>query len=168
MLLTQLRKEPSHDFLIQLYAGDTLHVSSQYRTFSANKQHGTSLSIFSITHNMANETVAFSVAREDTVSGHLEPVLFSTFLYNTGLHYNPLSHTYTAPSDGVYYFSFSVGLIAHGTAEFGLYKNFEPFANIVRKSTIHSGTDTLGRAVMMRLEQGDIIYMVNEAGQTAR
>ena len=117
---------------------------------------------------MVNETVAFSVAREDTVSGHLEPLPFSTFLYNTGLHYHPLTHIYTAPSDGVYYFSFSVGLIAHGPAEFGLYKNFEPFANIVRKSTIHNGTDTLGRAVMMRLEQGDMIYMVNEAGQTAR
>ena len=158
----------SHDFLIQLYAADTLHVSSEYSTISIIGSEETSLSLFSITYNMVNETVAFSMAMESTISGHIEPVPFNVHLYNSGLHYHPLSHTYTAPSAGVYYFSFSVGLIANETAEFVLYKNVQPYASIVRKSTIHDGTDTIGRAVMMRLDQGDMIYMVNEAGQIAR
>ena len=158
----------SHDILVSLYAADTLHVSSEQPVYSCCGQFDTSLSIFSLTNTIVNEAAAFSVARDDTVSANLEPFPFNIYLYNSGFHYHPLSHTYTAPFAGIYYFSFSVGLAAHGTADFGLYKNFEPYVNILRTSTRHNGTDTIGRAVMMRLEQGDMIYMVNEAGQTAR
>ena len=158
----------SHDFLIPLYAADTLHVSSQYRMYSVYGGHQTSLSIFSLTHTMLDETAAFCVASNHTISGYRKPVPFNTYLYNAGRHYNPLNHTYTAPSDGIYYFSFSVGLNAHREAEFVLYKNNKVYVNIIRRSTKHNGTDTIGRAVMMRLHRGDLIFMVNEAGQTAR
>ena len=158
----------SHDFLIPLYAADTLHVSSQYRVYSGSDQRDTSLSIFSLTHTMLDETAAFCVASNHTISGYRKPVPFNTYLYNAGRHYNPLNHTYTAPSDGIYYFSFAVGLIAHREAEFVLYKNKKAYVNIIRRSTTHNGTDMIGRSVMMRLNRGDMIFMVNEARQTAR
>ena len=158
----------SHDFLIPLYAADTLHVSSQYRVYSGSDQRDTSLSIFSLTHTMVDETAAFCVASNHTISGYRKPVPFNTYLYNAGRHYNPLNHTYTAPSDGIYYFSFSVGLIAHREAEFVLYKNKKAYVNIIRRSTTHNGTDMIGRSVMMRLNRGDMIFMVNEARRTAR
>ena len=158
----------SHDFLIPLNASDTLHVSSDHAVFSYSSQHDTSLSIFSLTHTMLDETAAFCVASNHTLSGYRKPVPFNTYLYNAGRHYNPLNHTYTAPSDGIYYFSFSTGLNAHSKAMFALYKNHKAYVNINRKSTIHNGTDTIGRAVMMRLDRGDMIYMVNQAGHTAR
>ena len=158
----------SHDFLIPLYAADTLHVSSQYKVISYSDQLYTSLSIFSLTHTMLDETAAFCVASNHTISGYRKPVPFNTYLYNAGRHYNPLNHTYTAPSDGIYYFSFSVGLNAHSEAEFVLYKNYKAYVNIIRSSTTHNGTDMIGRSVMMRLHRGDMIFMVNVAGQTAR
>ena len=158
----------SHDFLIPLYAADTLHVSSQYRVYSYYTGLHTSLSIFSLTHTMQDETAAFSVASNHTISGYRKPVPFNTYLYNAGRHYNPLNHTYTAPSDGIYFFSFSVGLNAHREAEFVLYKNNKPYVNIIRNSTTHDGTDMIGRSVMMRLARGDMVFMVNEARRTAR
>ena len=156
-----------HDFLIHMFAADTMHVSSQYAVRTFTDVLDTSLTIFSLSYRMVESLVAFSVAREDSLSGLASPFPFTTNLY-ISLYYNPFSHRFTAPSDGIYFFSFSVGLDAGKTAEFILYKNSEAFAGIVRKSTTLTGTDTIGRSVMMNLEQGDIIYMVNEAGETAR
>ena len=158
----------SHDFLIPLYAADTLHVSSQYTVYSYPEELDTSLSIFSLTHTMLDETAAFCVASNHTISGYRKPVPFNTYLYNAGRHYDPLNHTYTAPSDGIYYFSFSVGLNAHREADFVLYKNNKAYVNIIRRSTKHNGTDTIGRSVMMRLHRGEQVFMVNQARQTAR
>ena len=121
-----------------------------------------------MTHTMLDETAAFCVASNHTISGYRKPVPFNTYLYNAGRYYNPLNHTHTAPSDGIYYFSFSVGLNAHREAEFVMYKNNEAYVNIIRRSTTHNGTDTIGRSVMMRLNLGDMIFIVNEAGRTAR
>ena len=121
----------SHDFLIPLYEADTLHVSSQYRVVSGYERLQTSLSIFSLTHSMLDETAAFCVASNHTISGYRKPVPFNTYLYNAGRHYDPLNHTYTAPSDGIYFFSLSVGLNAHSEAEFVLYKNNKAYVNII-------------------------------------
>ena len=157
-----------HDFLIHMFAADSMHIASQYPVRSWSNYLDTSLTIFSLSYRMVDDLVAFSVAREDSVSGLIEPIPFTTIQYLDGESYDPTTHRFTAPSAGVYFFSFSVGLDAGKTAEFVLYKNFESFAGIVRRSTTHRGTDTIGRSIMMNLEEGDIIYMVNEAGQTAR
>ena len=160
-----------HDFLIHMFAADAFHVSSQYPVYAGSTvavKLANSLSVFSLSYRMVDNLVAFSVAREESLSGSAAPFPFTTYLYLDGLYYDPLSHTFTAPSSGIYFFSFSVGLDAGKTTEFILYKNLEPFAGIVCRSTSHRGTDTIGRSIMMNLEEGDIIYMVNEAGQTAR
>ena len=52
-----------------------------------------------------------------------------------------------------------MGLNAHSEAE---------FVNIIRRSTTHDGTETIGRSVMMRLNRGDMVFMVNEAGVTTK
>ena len=157
-----------HDFLIHMFAADSMHIASQYPVRSWPYYLDTSLTIFSLSYTMVDDLVAFSVAREDSVSGLIYPFTFTTILYLDGVSYDPTTHRFTAPSAGVYFFSFSVGLDAGKTAEFVLYKNFEPFAGIIRRSTTHNGIDTIGRSIMMNLEEGDIVYMVNEAGQTAR
>ena len=155
------------DVITPLNATDTVHVSNGYKVFGIGHEAHTSITIFSISNSM-DDMVAFSVAREDTLSGFSNPVTFAVSLYNAGSHYDELSHVFTAPSSGVYFFSFSLGLIAGGRANFTLYKNNEPFVNILRESTTHTGTDTIGRSVMMELDLFDKVHIANPAGYTAR
>ena len=94
---SQDRDVISHDFMIRLYAGETLHISNEYDTYGYPIHLDTSLSIFSISHSMTNDRVAFSVANEQTVIGFLEPFPFTNYLYNDGLHYDIIGNTFTAP-----------------------------------------------------------------------
>ena len=157
------------DAITPLYAADTVHVSNGYRVYGDSRNYiETSVTIFSISNSMVDEMVAFSVARVDSFSGLANPVQFFQSLYNVGEHYNDYIHTFIAPSSGVYYFSYSVGLIAGGKANFTLYKDGEPYVNILRESTTHTGTDTMGRSVMMELEEFQTVHIGNPAGYTAR
>ena len=148
------------DVITSLYAGDTVHVSNSYRVYSMETHLDTSITIFSISNSMVDDMVAFSVAREDSLTGSANPVKFPVSLYKAR-HYDVLRHVFTAPSSGVYFFSFSVGLIAGGRAYFVLYINDKPFVNILRTSTAHNGTDTIGRSVMMELEQNHTVHIAN-------
>ena len=157
------------DVIAPLYAADTVHVSNGYQVYSdGNSYLNTAITIFSISNIMVDEMVAFSVARLDSSSGRANPVEFFEFLYNAGEHYNDYIHAFIAPSSGVYYFSYSLGLIAGGKANFTLYKDGEPYVNILLESTSHTGTDTIGRSVMMELEEFETVHIGNPAGYTAR
>ena len=156
------------DVITPLYAADTVHVSNGYRVYGDDTSLDTSINIFSISNSMVDEMVAFSVARVDSLSGLANPFQFFDYLYNVGDHYNNYIHAFIAPSSGVYYFSYSVGLIARGKANFTLYKDGEPYVNILRESTTFSGTDTIGRSVMMELEEFQTVHIGNPAGYTAR
>ena len=152
------------DVITHLYAADTVHVSNGHMVYGAISQLETSVTIFSISNSMVDEMVAFSVARETTFSGSINPVQFDVTLYNEGFDYDDISHSFIAPSAGVYYFSYSLGLIAGGRARLTLYKNDEPLVNILRESTIHTGTDTIGRSVMMELDEDDTVHIGNPDG----
>ena len=159
----------ARDVITPLYADEMVQVSNSYDVLSYDTNLETSISIFSISDSM-NLMFAFSVASQiiTTSSDSAASVQFEEELYDGNDNYDALSHTYTAPSAGVYYFSFSVGLVAGGKAGFTLQKNFQPFATIIRESTTHDGTDTIGRSVMMQLAQSDKVNIVNTAGLTAR
>ena len=156
------------EVITPLYAADTVHVSNGYQVYGYIDCLDTSVTIFSISNSMVEEMVAFSVARMDSLSGLANPVQFFESLYNVGEHYNDYIHAFIAPSSGVYYFSYSVGLIAGGKANFTLYKDNEPYVNILRESTTHTGTDSIGRSVMMELEEFQTVHIGNPAGYTAR
>ena len=158
------------DVILPLYAEEFIQVSNAHAVLGYETSRETSISIFSISDSMVNETVAFSVARHTSTRSEIidEPVIFDVILHNPAFHYDQLVHTFTAPTDGIYYFSFTVGLVSRGMADFVLQKNFEPFATIFRDSTTHSGTDTIGRSVMMELKENDKINIVNGFDLTAR
>ena len=156
------------DVITPLYAADTVHVSNGHRVWGSSSTLDTSVTIFSISNSMVDELVAFSVARSDSSSGLANPVQFFESLYNVGDHYNDYIHAFIAPSSGVYYFSYSLGLIAGGKANFTLYKDGEPYVNIIRESTSHTGTDTIGRSVMMELEEFETVHIGNPARYMAR
>ena len=156
------------DAIFQLYAGDTLHVSVDGAVWGTNGGIQSSITVFSISASMSAPTVAFSVAREDTVTGSLNPFPFDKILYNNGFHYNTFQNSFTAPSSGVYYFSFSIGTENLATADFALYKNNEIFSRITSQATNLRGIDTIGRSVMMTLDEEDVIHIGNTVGKTAR
>ena len=156
----------SRDLIIKLSAADSVHVSSDFRVRSISQNYYINLCLFSITDVMKDFPVAFSVARDSSTSGLLDPAPFNIELVNEGYHYNR-NHTFTAPSDGIYYFSISVGLTAGSTANFTLYKNNEPLANILRLATNHNGYDTIGRSIMISLQREDTIHVVNQENRVA-
>ena len=155
----------SRDLIVKLSAADSVYVSSDYSVYSNNNFY-TYLCLFSITDAMKDFPVAFSVAGDSSTSGLLNPVPFNIQLVNERYHYHR-NHTFTAPSDGIYYFSISVGLTAWSTANFTLYKNDEPLANILRLATNHNGYDTIGRSIMVSLQREDTIHVVNQENRVA-
>ena len=150
----------SRDLIVGLSAPDTVYVSSLYNTV-ASSGYWTSLTLFSICGTMKEPVVAFSVARASPTYGFLDPVTFNVQIVNEGFHYDR-NHRFTAPSDGIYYFSISVGLSSRRTANFTLYKNDDPLANILRLSTAHNGSDTISRSIMTSLKKDDTIHVVNQ------
>ena len=158
----------SLSLIAPLYVGDTIHVENVHLVTSTAGYHQTSVTIFSISSCMEDQTEMFSVARTDSVTGAISPFPFNLIVYDDDISYDEFSHTFWAWSAGVYYFSFSVGLNPSSRANFTLYKNDEPYVDIVRLSTIQSGTDTMARSIMMNLEEFDTIHIVNTAGLTAR
>ena len=156
----------SRDIMVHLSAEETLYIYSGYGVRGTLDRLYTSLTIISITNAMTDFPVAFSVARDATTLGFLNPVTFNVEIVNEGGHYSRL-HVFTAPSNGIYYFSISVGLVAGATSNFVLYKNFQPFVNIFRLSTNHNGNDTMGRGIMTTLQRGDQVHVVNEDDQIA-
>ena len=155
------------DVITQMFAAETVHISNGYQV-RVGDSLDTSITIFSVSETMVHRLVAFSVARHDTLSGSANPLPFDEIIYNSGFYFNTVSNIFTAPSSGVYYFCFSVGLEPRGTARLTLYKNDEPFVNILRESTTHTGTDTIGRSVMMELNEDDTVHIGNPLGYTAR
>ena len=155
----------SRDLIMKLSEADSVHVTSGYAVRSTLNYY-TYLCLFSITDAMKDPPVAFSVARDSSTSGLLNPVPFNIQLVNEGNHYHQ-NHTFTATSDGIYYFSISVGLSVGNTANFTLYKNDEPLANILRLATNHNGYDTIGRSIMIPLQREDTIHVVNQENRVA-
>jgi hypothetical protein len=117
---------------------------------------------------MRSPPVAFSVALNESQTGYMDPLPFTIELVNEGEYYDLETHKFKAPADGIYYFSFSVGMNAEGTANLVLYKNDIPLVNIIRTSTNMTGTDTTSRDIMMTLHEEDTVHLVNEQNWTAR
>ena len=154
--------------VVPLAATEVLHVSSPYEVFSDDGGSAyTSLTMFSIYDTMQQFPVVFSVARRDFLAGHLDPMVFNIQLVNEGSHFDTSRQLFTAPTSGIYYFSMSVGLAGGLTAHVELQKNNQAFVNIIRNSTSHPGTDTMGRSIMMSLEEGDTVHLVNHENQVA-
>ena len=155
----------SHELLTYMETTQTLYVSSDYPLWSDHERQ-TGLTIFCVSDAMETDTfVAFSVARDETLSGYANPVPFIVELYNEGLGYDNESHKFTAPSSGIYYFTFSLGLLSEGTANFTIFKNNERFGSLYRTSTSHDGIDMMSRSMLLFLDEDDDVYMVNDDKQ---
>ena len=149
------------EFMAKLKHGDTLHVSSSGFIGGAAFYSATSFCLFDLHSVMGTEPVAFSVSREKPLKKPSNPVPFNVNLVNLGFHFNMRNHKFTAPSAGLYYFSFSIGIPPSLSVEFILYKNGQPFVDITQAYMNKNGHDILSRSIMTELRAGDNLYMVN-------
>ena len=158
----------SRDIVMRLKRLDTLHFSSTTGLAGAMERF-ISIGIFNIGELMSsdNEPVVFSVARTSFLSGIADPVPFNQILVNDYLHYNVTSNKFTAPSHGIYFFSWSVGISGGLAVEFVLYINDQPFTSIIRQSTSYTGTDVIGRSILTFLNAGDTVHVVNRENKVA-
>ena len=156
------RYTQNKDIVSRLEVGDTLHASTSTGVYS-DWHFYPAVGVTSLSEAMdpLEDLVIFSVARNVTVSGPLNPLPFDVELVNDEWYYDIFSHTFFAPSNGVYWFSFSVGLQAGQGTEFTLYKNDEPYMNILRTSTTHAGIEQISRSVLIELNFLDTIHIVN-------
>ena len=155
------------DIILRLKKSETLHFTSSTGLYSTSNFF-TNIAIFNIAELMSpdNDPVVFSVARNSLLHGTANPVTFNQVLFNDYSHYDVSTNKFTAPSSGVYYFSFSVGVTNQSPVEFMLYVNDFPFTNIIRKSTAREGTDVIGRSIMMNLNKLDTVH-VGSKGRVA-
>ena len=154
------------DLIQKVKLSETLHFYSGTRLYSSSNVY-TDISIFNIGELMTSDPVIFSVARDSLLYGIANPVTFSLILENEYSHYDIPTSSFTAPSSGIYFFSFSVGTTDGYTIEFVLYINGQAFTSIIRESTTRTGTDVIGRSIMTYLNAGDKVHIANEENKAA-
>ena len=155
------RDSTGRDIIMRLNESETLHFTSSTGLYSDGNVY-TNIAIFNIAELMSsnNHPVVFSVARNSMLS--CDPVTFNQILFNDSSHFNVSTNKFTAPSSGIYFFTLSVGVSSGLPVELMLYVNDVPFTSIIRESTARTGTDVIGRSIMMNLNKSDTVHIGNK------
>ncbi|XP_023821950.2 complement C1q tumor necrosis factor-related protein 3-like [Oryzias latipes] len=82
-------------------------------------------------------------------------ILFKTAITNVGQAYNPSTGIFTAPVNGIYYFSFFCHSGGSRFVDLKPMKNEEFIVGIYDHATIQDGADNAGNAAFVQLQQGD-------------
>ena len=156
------------DIIMRVNRSETLHFTSSTGLHSDGDIY-INIAIFNIAELMSSNKnpVVFSVARNSLLGGDMNPVIFNQILFNDYSHFDGCANKFTAPSSGIYFFTLSVGVTGGFPVEFMLYVNDVPFTSIIRKSTAHTGTDVIGRSIMMSLNQSDTVHVANVNNRVA-
>ena len=151
------------DVILRVNSSETLHFTSNTGLYSSLNVY-INIAIFNIAELMSsdNGNVVFSVARNSLIGRTANPVPFNQILVNDYSHYDVSTNKFTAPSSGIYFFTFSTGVTGGIPVEFMMYVNDVPFTSIIRKSSTRKGTDVIGRSIMMYLNTSDTVHIANK------
>ncbi|XP_047192080.1 complement C1q tumor necrosis factor-related protein 3-like [Scophthalmus maximus] len=114
--------------------------------------------------------VAFSVAAEQ--GGAVGPLSANTTLrFNTEMSnvdnvFNLNTGIFTAPVDGLYYFTFFYRTPANKESMLILYKNGREVLKSSETERYYGGTDTAGNAAILKLKADDELYLTLPAGNS--
>ena len=158
-----LADSTGRDIIMRLNESETLHFTTSTGLYSDIHVY-TNIAIFNTAELMSsdNDPVVFSVAMNSMLGGYVNPVTFNQILFNDYSHYDVSTNKFTAPSSGIYFFTLSVGVTGGLPVEFILYVNDVPFTSIIRESTARTGTDVIGRSIMMNLNKSDTVHVGNK------
>ena len=155
------------DLILNAGPSDTLHCTSS-TGYDGTDLGYTGIGIFNIAELMSSDDlVVFSVARNSPLREAANPVTFDQILVNDNSHYDVSTNKFTAPSSGIYFFTFSIGIpppTSQSQVELMLYLNNAPFTSIIHQPT---GIDVIGRSIMMSLDKSDTVHVVNKANRVA-
>ena len=167
--VSNIADSTGRDIILRLNKSQTLHFTTSTGLYSDSNTY-TNIAIFNIAELMSvdNDPVVFSVARDTILAGvSANPVTFNKILFNDYSYFDVFTDKFTAPSSGVYFFSFSVGVTNQSPVEFLLYVNDIPFTSIIRESTARAGTDVIGRSIMINLNKTDTVHAVKKRFKVA-
>ena len=117
---------------------------------------GSSWGGFSVSGFM-DPLVAFSVARSTSMTSQ-GLVTYDTEIVNTG-QFNLDTSTFTAPVDGIYYFSISAGVDTSGVVSVFLRVNNKNVYNLFFSSSTISGPETIAGTTLLELGKGDEVSL---------
>lgn len=111
--------------------------------------------------------VAWSVALIDCTLGLADPLPYPNVMVNEGNGWNASSHVFTAPVGGVYYVAFTgnvwwtdfplmLELMLNGELQASVYN---VFSNDPIEESNPNGNRSRGRAIMLRLEEDDQLWI---------
>ena len=146
----------SHDVILSLNAGDSLQVSSANGgLFSEPTGAQTSFAGFSLHDTMRPVLApAFSVSRIDGQSAS-GVISYNFDITNRNLAVNLQTGVFTPQKDGIYFLSFSVGVLSSANnigVNVQLTVDGEPKAELTRQHNSYDGIDTLSRCVLNNVE----------------
>ena len=85
-------------------------------------------------------------------------VTYDTEIVNTG-QFNMHTSTFTAPVDGIYYFSISAGIFTSGVVSVFLRVNNNKVYNLFFSSSTNRGVETIAGTTLLDLDQGDEVSL---------
>jgi hypothetical protein len=165
----------SRSSIVQLQAGDVAWISTLHPTvFSDDADLQTTLTGFKYSPSQAT-SVAWAVHRLFPWSGGpgvgFDPIEFTDVAVNVGDVYDPDTDLFHVAVSGYYYMEFNVGvlggtsgravsvrLVRNGVPEFVSLPE-EVLATVVHEA-VPTGHDNVGRALVAKLSEGDIIRLV--------
>ena len=101
--------------------------------------------------------LSWSVASVASVTGPAYPVAFPVQILDRGFGWDKISNTYVVPEDGVYYIHLTAGVNTAQRTNLELQVNTVTIANVYMSSTDHNGFKTRSRAIIIRLNTGDVL-----------
>ena len=134
-----------------------LRVTSRFPTLSV---HWTGFQIDTI----FDPLIAIYVVRSSSTSTQNEAITFDKVLYNIGQAWNVHSNRFSAPFDGVYYFSFGGGVTPKSHFQLDLKVNGAKLctaSNFMGTKIVKNGFDFISKSCMVKINQEDDIQLFN-------
>lgn len=139
--------------LVDTLVGNTLRVSLDNAPAYSDIRYQTSFMGF-LYSPARSLPYAWSVLTENSYTA-IDPVPFDIVLVNKGSGWNSASYIYVVQSPGAYYIHLTTGISPSSQARVELLVNGVVSFNLYRQSTQHADYDSRGRAIILRLVEGD-------------
>ncbi len=159
------RDTMSRDLLLDLASEDLLYVAmGNDSVVHSDSMRQTVIAGFSLGEFM-DQVLAFSASTAYVFTEAGFNVPFDNVQLNTGDGYSVAGREFTAPVNGIYYFSLAIGVSAGIPMRAQFVLNGEGVSELWRASLVHDGTDSLSKALLVQLSAGDTVGVRLETGR---